>query len=111
MYYILIDKTDGSFPLHINQVSGKAASALLDSGTTDTYLLKGDGAIFETLFYQMTGLKYEAGETYHMSAYELMELPTLRFRLNSNLALEMGPSKYMEAQVSQSASQPFCITA
>jgi hypothetical protein len=37
------------------QVAGQSAYALLDSGTTDTYLLRSSGPVFQALFEKATG--------------------------------------------------------
>lgn len=79
-------------------MASQEASALLDSGTTDTYLLKSSGPAFQALWYQMTGFQYEAGESYRLTQYELMQLPVLHFKLSDGLVLDMTPDKYMEAQ-------------
>jgi hypothetical protein len=47
---------------------------------------------------QVSGVGYEAGETYHLSPYELMELPSIQFHLAQGVMLEMTPDRYMEHQ-------------
>ncbi len=84
--------------------------ALLDSGTTDTYLLRSDAPVFAARFRESTGgLEYRPGETYRMSLYDVLLLPTLEFRFSGlkdkqdekeeeRVRMAMPPLAYMERQ-------------
>lgn len=79
-------------------ISTTASTALIDSGTTDTYLLRSFGEAFLAHFSETTGLAYEAGKTYHLSLQKLMSLPSLTFRLEGGAVLILRPDKYMEPE-------------
>jgi len=53
--------------------------ALLDSGTTDTYLLLSDLPSFSSLFKQATNnkLEFNSDASYHLSLHEILLLPSL----------------------------------
>lgn len=79
-------------------VENRDSNILLDSGTTDTYLLKTSLTRFETVFTHVTGYRYVPGETYFLTQEDFLSLPTLYFHMDEDIVLEMGPEKYMEDQ-------------
>jgi len=79
-------------------LSKEKTTALLDSGTTDTYLMKDFGDKFKSKFLAATGLEYEAGKAYKLTPQQLVSLPSLHFYFEGGSILEMEPEKYMDLE-------------
>ena len=77
--------------------SGKGA--IVDSGTTDTYLPAAAKKSFDKVFLAVAGRKYQANVPQRLSPSELRALPTIVYRLqaaNGSIDVESPPTAYAE---------------
>lgn len=69
--------------------------AILDSGTTDTYLPKAISSVFSHAWEQLTGFRYNARRR-HYTYPEFSTLPHIHITFQGNTTLTIAPSSYME---------------
>jgi hypothetical protein len=79
--------------------------AIIDSGTTDTYLPSLSKSQFTSLFRQMSGLAYSNSKR-ELTKEEFNNLPTVIYRLEGSdgkpIDIESPPSSYVESLVKKS---------
>jgi hypothetical protein len=78
--------------------------AILDSGTTDTYLPDRLADLWDEAWYAQTGRRSENSTDFYSQA-ELERLPTMRIVLENNVTLTVPPSHYMEREEDKSGRQ------
>lgn len=67
---------------------------ILDSGTTDTFLPRALGGVFDTAWREQTGRTYSHRSL--LSREEFAQLPSLRIVLEGNVSVVVTPSHFMD---------------
>ena len=73
--------------------------AIVDSGTTDTYLPASSKKNFDKVFQAVAGRKYQANAPMKLSQSELLALPSIVYRIqgaNGTIDVESPPTAYSE---------------